>query len=135
MPTDSLRMARIHPGRNGPPPPSNVIPEPAQNRVKDFLPLGCCGACRANLSYRLGKNPNKKRYKPFPCESDSEFYQKVIPKLQKVPRGTGKSTECKCFMCECEPAHTFFKSIKLNLEYQNLNSLTNKVKTIEPYIK
>ena len=34
MPTDSLRMARIHPGHNGPPPLSNVIPEPAQNRVK-----------------------------------------------------------------------------------------------------
>ena len=33
MPTDSLRMARIHPGHNGPPPLSNVIPEPAQNRV------------------------------------------------------------------------------------------------------
>ena len=34
MPTDSLRMARIHPGHNGPPPSSNVIPEPVQNRVK-----------------------------------------------------------------------------------------------------
>ena len=22
---------------------------------KDFLPLGCCGSCRANLSYRFGK--------------------------------------------------------------------------------
>ena len=33
MPTDSLRMARIHPGHNGPPPSSNVIPEPVQNRV------------------------------------------------------------------------------------------------------
>ena len=33
MPTDSLMMARIHPGHNGPPPSSNVIPEPVQNRV------------------------------------------------------------------------------------------------------
>ena len=39
MPTDSLRMARIHPGHNGPPPSSNVIPEPVQNRVKVLLRL------------------------------------------------------------------------------------------------
>ena len=43
MPTDSLRMARIHLGHNAPPPLplSKVIPEPAQNRVNqskfDFL--------------------------------------------------------------------------------------------------
>ena len=37
MPAASLRMARIHPGHNGPPPPSNVIPEPAQNRVRDVM--------------------------------------------------------------------------------------------------
>ena len=36
MPTDSLRMARIHPGHNGPPPSSNVIPEPVQNRVNEI---------------------------------------------------------------------------------------------------
>ena len=84
---------------------------PTYEIFKDFLPLGCCGACRANLSYRFGKNPNMKRYKPFPCESDNQFYRKVVEKLQKLPRGTGKNTACKCFMCEA--AHTDFKSVKL----------------------
>ena len=32
---------------------------------RDFLPLGCCGTCRKNLSLRFGKTPSEK-YKPFP---------------------------------------------------------------------
>ena len=46
--------------------------------VKDFLPLGCCGSCRRNLSNRFGKNPSLEKFKPFPCESDQQYYQNVI---------------------------------------------------------
>ena len=55
MPTDSLRMARIHPGHNGPPPLSNVIPEPAQNRVKEkTLQIFSCRRSRADLVVSFG---------------------------------------------------------------------------------
>ena len=78
---------------------------------KYFLPLGCCGACRENLSYRFGKNPSPERYKPFACESDDQYYQNIIDRLQKLPRGSSQNLDCKCFICE--PAHTVLKSVKL----------------------
>ena len=37
MPTDRFRMARIHPGHNGPPLLHNVIPDLTLDRVKSFL--------------------------------------------------------------------------------------------------
>ena len=77
---------------------------------KDFLPLGCCGSCRANLSYRFGKTKRMERYKPFPCESDEIFYQNVIDSLRKLPRGSGANNNCECFICD--PAHKDFTSIK-----------------------
>ena len=64
MPTDSLRMARIHPGHNGPPPPSNVIPEPAQNRVKNHQDKNQLGFKNQITNDQLGqiifKNPQDK---------------------------------------------------------------------------
>lgn len=81
------------------------------DNFKDFLPLGCCSRCRSNLSYRFGKNPSSEKYKPFPCESDSQYYQNVIDTLRKLPRGSSQNKECTCFICE--PAHTDFKSVKL----------------------
>ena len=40
MPTDSFRMARIHPGHNGPPLLHNVIPDLTLDRVNSQLVLG-----------------------------------------------------------------------------------------------
>ena len=102
---------------------------PSFETFKDFLPLGCCGACRANLSYRFGKNPNMKRYKTFPCESDDQYYQKVVEKLQKLPRGNSQNTECKCFICTS--AHEVLKSVKLKPgvpkpEFSNQRSRDNR---------
>ena len=79
---------------------------------RDFLPLGCCGTCRKNLSLRFGKTPSEK-YKPFPCESNKDYYQNVIEKLKKLPRGNGSSTECNCEVI-CKPAHKNFESVKLD---------------------
>ena len=78
---------------------------------QDYLPLGCCGSCRMNLSYRFGKTPKLEKYKPFPCESDDQFYQNIVYKLQELPRGSGTNQDCKCFICE--QAHTDFISVKL----------------------
>ena len=78
---------------------------------KDFLPLGCCGSCRVNLSYRFGKTQRLEKYKPFPCESDELFYQNVIDNLRKLPRGSGENKNCQCFICD--PAHKDFTTIKL----------------------
>ena len=78
---------------------------------KDFLPLGCCGTCRKNLSFGFGKNPSSEKYKPFACESDKEYYENIIEKLKKLPRGSGKNTECQCFICES--SHIRFESVKL----------------------
>ena len=77
---------------------------------KDFLPLGCCGTCRRNLSYRFAEKPCPERYKPFPCEADTQFYQNVSDKLRKLPRGSGDNPACNCFICD--PAHTDFRSVK-----------------------
>ena len=66
---------------------------------EDFLPLGCCSSCRNNLFYRFGTNKDlAAKYKPFPCESDQTFYQNVIDNLKKLPRGSGTSQDCKCFI-------------------------------------
>ena len=92
----------------------NLIVEkflPNFENYKDFLPLGCCGTCRKNLSFGFGKNPSLEKYKPFPCESDEQYYQNIIEKLSKLPRGSSQNTECQCFMCE--PSHTRFESAKL----------------------
>ena len=78
---------------------------------KDFLPLGCCGSCRANLSYRFGKTQRLERYKPFPCESDNSFYQDIIDSIRKLPRGSGGNKNCQCFICE--PAHKDFTTMKV----------------------
>ena len=40
MPTDRFRMARIHPGHNGPPLLHNVIPDLTLDRVKSLSRLG-----------------------------------------------------------------------------------------------
>ena len=66
---------------------------------KDFLPLGCCGSCRANLSYRFGKTQRLERYKPFPCESDNSFYQDIIDSIRKLPRGSGGNKNCQWKKC------------------------------------
>ena len=97
---------------------------PTFENFKDFLPLGCCGSCRRNLSYRFGKNPSADKYKPFPCESDQQFYQNVIEKLKKLPRGNGENKDCKCEMI-CESAHTVLKIILL---LQELKKSKNKRK-------
>ena len=72
---------------------------------------GCCGTCRNNLSYRFGKNPSSEKYKPFPCESEDQYYQNVIDVLRKLPRGSSQNKECTCFICE--PAHADLKSVRL----------------------
>ena len=78
---------------------------------QEYLPLGCCGTCRKNLSYRFGKTPKLESYKPFPCESDDQFYQNIVYKLQELPRGSGTNTDCTCFICE--QAHGVLVSAKL----------------------
>ena len=97
--------------------------------VKDFLPLGCCGSCRRNLSNRFGKNPSLEKYQPFPCESDQQYYQNVSEKLRKLPRGSDGNKECDCFISE--PAHTDFKTVKKSAgisksEFSNQRSRDNR---------
>ena len=95
---------------------------------KDFLPGGLCGSCRRNLSYRFGQNPSPQNYKPFPCETDEHYYQKVIDILGKLPRGSGENQSCTCFICD--PAHTDFFSTKLKTgpkpEFSNQTSRDNR---------
>ena len=102
---------------------------PSFENVKDFLPLGCCGSCRKNLSYGFGKNPSLEKYQPFPCESDQQYYQNTIEKLRKLPRGSGGNKECECFICG--PAHTDFITVKksagiLKSEFSNQRSRDNR---------
>ena len=102
---------------------------PNFENFKDFLPLGCCGSCRRNLSYRFGKNASTEKYKPFPCETEEQYYQNIIEKLRKLPRGSGDNKECKCFMCE--PAHVILKSVKVSSgrpkeEFSNQKSRYNR---------
>ena len=77
----------------------------------DAAPGGLCASCRMNLSHRFGKNPSPQNYKAFPCESDQQYYPKIIDILSKLPRGSGENQKCTCFICE--PAHTDFLSTKL----------------------
>ena len=63
------------------------------------------------LSVFYVKTPKLESYKPFPCESDDQFYQNIVYKLQELPRGSGTNTDCTCFICE--QAHGVLASAKL----------------------
>ena len=101
---------------------------PNFENFKEFLPEGCCGSCRRNLSYRFGKTPSIEKYEPFLCESEENYYLKIVEELRKLPRGSSDNPNCKCFICE--PAHTKFVSAKLKTgpkpEISNQTSRDNR---------
>ena len=70
------------------------------------------------------------KYKPFACESDQQFYQKIIEKLRKLPRGNGDNKDCRCELI-CESAHTDFKTEKSQLDYVSQNFLIKGAETTE----
>ena len=82
---------------------TNFIPN--FDEIQHFLPGGLCGSCRSILSLRFGKNPSS-RPTTLPCDKDSQYFQKMIEELSKLPRGIGTSTVCTCFMCD--PAKKVF---------------------------
>ena len=105
---------------------TNFIPN--FDEVQHFLPGGLCGSCRNILSLRFGKNPSA-RPTTLPCDADSQYFQKMIEELSKLPRGVGASTICTCFMCV--PAKTDFLSLKKapgikKPEFSNTTSRDNR---------
>ena len=87
---------------------TNFIPN--FDDIQHFLPGGLCGSCRRTMSLRFGKNPSA-RPTELPCDTDSQYFPKMIEELSKLPRGVGSSTECTCFICV--PAKTDLLSQKM----------------------